>query len=104
MKFVSIVSLALLAQVLAVPAHASTQLAQVNACLACHSADKKLVGPAYRDVARKYAGQADAVARLARSIRKGGSGTWGAVPMPAQPNLGEADARQLAQWVLEGGK
>lgn len=104
MKSVSVFSLALLASLLVLPAHASMQLAQANACLACHSADKKLVGPAYRDVAKKYAGQADAAARLADSIRKGGSGTWGAVPMPAQPNLSEADARKLAQWVLEGGK
>lgn len=104
MKIVSVLSLALLAPVLVFPAHASVQLAQANACLACHAAEKKLVGPAYRDVAKKYAGQADAAARLAESIRKGGSGTWGAVPMPAQPNLSEADARKLAQWVLEGGK
>lgn len=104
MKFASFLSLALLASSAAVPAHASQQLAQSNACLACHAPDKKLVGPSYRDVAKKYAGQADAAGKLAASIRKGGSGTWGAVPMPAQPNLSEADALKLAQWVLDGAK
>jgi cytochrome c len=103
-KIVFHISLALLASSAMLPAHASQQLAQANSCLACHSADKKLVGPSYRDVAKKYAGQADAAGKLAASVRKGGSGTWGAVPMPAQPNLAEADAVKLAQWVLDGAK
>lgn len=98
------ISLAMLASSLALPSFASQQLAQKNACLACHAPAKKLVGPAYNEVAKKYAGQADAVAKLTDSIRKGGSGVWGAVPMPAQPNLSDADAKTLAQWVLDGAK
>ena len=86
------------------PALANLQLAQKNACVACHQAERKLVGPSYAEIAKRYAGQANAVATLAESIRKGGSGKWGPVPMPAQPNLSEADARTLAEWVLGGGK
>lgn len=92
------------ALLLAAPAHANLQLAQKNACMACHGVDKKLVGPSYRDVAKKYAGQADAVAKISDSIRKGGSGKWGPVPMPAQAALSDADTRTLAEWVLQGAK
>ncbi len=94
-------SLALMA---AAPAWANLALAQKNACMACHAVDKKLVGPSYQDVAKKYAGQKDAEANLAKSIKAGGSGKWGPVPMPAQPNLSEADAKTLAAWVLAGAK
>ena len=62
--------------------------------------DKKLVGPAYKDVAAKYAGDKDAEAKLATKIMKGGSGVWGPVPMPANPQVSEAEAKQLAAWVL----
>lgn len=88
----------------ALPSQASLALAQKNACMACHASEKKLVGPAYQEVAKKYAGQADAVAKLAASIKAGGAGKWGPVPMPAQPNLSAADAEALAKWVLAGGK
>jgi cytochrome c len=78
---------------------ADQALATKNNCMACHAVDRKLVGPSYRDVAKKYVGtSADA---LAASIRKGGSGKWGAIPMPAQPQLSESDARKLATWILE---
>lgn len=80
--------------------HASMELAQKNACMACHAVDKKLVGPAYADVAKKYAGQKDAEATLVANIKKGGSGKWGPVPMPAQVALSEADAKTLAKWIL----
>ena len=86
------------------PALASLELAQKNACTACHTADKKLVGPAYQDVVKKYAGQKDALAVVSDSIRKGGSGKWGPVPMPAQPALSDADVKTLATWVLGGAK
>ena len=86
------------------PALANLELAQKNACMACHAVDKKIVGPAYQDVAKKYAGQKDAVAALSESIRKGGSGKWGPVPMPAQPALSDADVKTLASWALSGGK
>jgi cytochrome c len=85
-------------------ANASLALAQKNACVACHAVDKKLVGPSYQDVAKKYANDKEAVSKLAASIRAGGAGKWGPVPMPAQPNLSEADAKVLAAWVLGGGK
>jgi cytochrome c len=79
-------------------------LAKKNACMACHTVDKKLVGPAYQDVAKKYAGQKDAVANLTQSIKAGGSGKWGPVPMPAQAALSDADANTLATWILSGAK
>jgi len=82
------------------PAHANLELAQKNACTACHAVDKKIVGPAYKDVAKKYADQKEAVAVLSDSIRKGGMGKWGQIPMPAQPALSDADVKTLATWVL----
>jgi len=92
------------ALVAASPAFASMELAQKNACLACHAVDRKVVGPAYQDVAKKYAGQKDAEAMLVKSIKAGGSGKWGPVPMPAQPTLADADAQKLAAWILSGAK
>lgn len=83
---------------------ASADLAKKNNCLACHAVDKKLVGPSYQDVAKKYAGQADAVANLTKSIKAGGSGKWGPIPMPAQAQLSDADAKALAAWILAGAK
>jgi len=102
MRWISIAAATLAA--LSLPAFASKELAQKNACLACHAAEKKLVGPAYQEVAKKYAGQKDAEATLAASIKAGGSGKWGQVPMPAQAALSEADAKTLAAWVLAGAK
>ena len=86
------------------PALANLALAQKNACTACHAVDKKLVGPSYADVAKKYAGQAYAVDKLKASIKAGGSGKWGPVPMPPQPGLSDADLTTLATWVLGGAK
>jgi cytochrome c len=86
------------------PAHATMALAQKNACTACHAVEKKLVGPSYQDVAKKYAGQKDAADKLKVSIKAGGSGKWGPVPMPAQPNLSDADAATLASWIMGGAK
>jgi cytochrome c len=86
--------------VLATPAMAQMELAQAKNCLACHAVDKKLVGPAYKDIAAKYAGQKDAVDKLANKIIKGGSGVWGPVPMPANTQVSDAEAKKLAAWVL----
>jgi cytochrome c len=86
------------------PVFANMDMAKKNACMACHAVDKKLVGPAYQDVAKKYAGQKDAVATLTKSIKAGGSGKWGPVPMPAQAALSDADAGTLAAWILAGAK
>ena len=85
-------------------AWANADLAKKNNCLSCHAVDKKIVGPAYQDVAKKYAGQADAEATVAKNIKAGGSGKWGPIPMPAQAQLSDADAKALATWVLDGAK
>lgn len=78
---------------------ASEQLAKQKGCMACHDLKAKKVGPTYADIAKKYAGKADAVAYLAGKIKKGGSGVWGSVPMPPQ-NVSDAEAKQLAEWIL----
>lgn len=88
----------------AAPASASLALAQKNACMACHAVAKKVVGPSYADVAKKFAGQKDAVSTLAASIKAGGSGKWGPVPMPPQAQLGDADLKALASWILGGAQ
>jgi cytochrome c len=85
---------------LSVPALADQALATAKNCMACHAVDKKLVGPAYKDVAVKYSGQKDAVDKLAAKILKGGSGVWGPVPMPANAQVNEAEAKKLAAWVM----
>ena len=82
------------------PALADEALAKAKNCMACHAVDKKLVGPAYKDVAKKYAGDAKAADMLATKIQKGGAGVWGAIPMPANPQVSDADAKKLAAWVL----
>lgn len=92
------------AALVSTPAFASKELAQKNACLSCHAPDRKLVGPAFQDVAKKYHGQKDAEANLAASIKKGGSGKWGPIPMPAQAALSDADAQLLASWVMNGAR
>lgn len=82
------------------PAMADEALAKSKNCMACHAVDKKLVGPSYKDVAAKYAGNPKAADMLAAKIIKGGSGVWGAIPMPANTQVNEADAKKLAAWVL----
>lgn len=84
----------------AVPAMADQALATAKNCMACHAIDKKLVGPSYKDVAAKYAGQKDAVDKLAAKIIKGGAGVWGPIPMPANAQVNDAEAKKLAAWVL----
>lgn len=81
-------------------AMADQSLASARNCMACHAVDKKLVGPSYKDVARRYAGDKTAVDKLAAKMIKGGSGVWGAIPMPANPQVSEAEAKRLAAWVL----
>ena len=95
----SLITLALTLSV-AAPAMADLALATSKNCMACHAVDKKLVGPAYKDVAKKYAGQKDAEATLITHVMKGSKGVWGPVPMPANPQVNEADAKKLAAWVL----
>jgi len=86
--------------VLAAPALANEELAKKNACTACHAIDKKLVGPAYKDVAKKYAGDATAEAKLIDKVKKGGVGVWGQVPMPPNASVKDEDIKTLVKWVL----
>jgi len=88
------------ALVAAGPTFANPELARSKICLGCHGIDKKQVGPAFRDVAARYAGQKDAATRLADKIIRGGSGAWGVVPMPANAKVTPDEALQLANWVL----
>lgn len=81
-------------------AQASPELAKQKNCLNCHQAERKIVGPSWRDIARRYGPMANADAALAVKIRAGGSGAWGVVPMPANPSLNADEAQQLARWVL----
>ena len=96
------VAIACLAAGLAVstPALADLKLATAKNCMACHTVDKKLVGPAYKEVAAKYAGQKDAAAKLEAKVMKGGAGVWGPVPMPANTQVNAAEAKTLVAWVL----
>lgn len=89
----------LAAAFVAAPALADQALAQKKNCMACHAVEKKIVGPAYKDVAKKYAGK-DMAAKLAAKVKQGGSGVWGAIPMPANPQVSDAEAKQLVTWVL----
>ena len=78
-------------------------LLQQHNCLACHAVDQKRVGPAYKDVAAKYKGQADAVAVLSAKIRHGGTGNWGQIPMPPHPadKISDADLKAVVEWILK---
>lgn len=95
-----ILSAALAATAIALPVQASEELAKKNNCLACHAADKKLVGPSYKDIAAKYKSDKGAEAKLIDKVKKGGSGAWGAVPMPPNPSVSDADLKALVTWIL----
>jgi cytochrome c len=86
----------------AVDAGAAKALATQSACLACHSVDKKVVGPAYKDVAARHKDQAGALEKVIARIKSGGSGMYGPVPMPPQPGLKDDQVKLLAEWVLAG--
>ena len=79
------------------PAFADAQLARAKNCMACHALDKKLIGPSYKDVAMKYAGDRNAVAKLAKKVREGGVGVWGQIPMPANPQVSDEEAIWLSK-------
>ncbi len=99
----SLISTALVAAALsavAVPAMADAALATAKNCMACHAVDKKMVGPSYNDVSAKYKADPDAAKKLAVTIQKGSKGVWGPVPMPANPQVSEAEAGKLAAWVM----
>jgi len=79
---------------------AAKALAEKNLCLSCHKVEEKLVGPSFRDVAKKYQGVAEAQAKLAAAIKKGGKGVWGTVPMPQTSGVSDEDLKTLAAWIL----
>ena len=97
LSFVAVVAIA-------VPAFAADDalldLAKAKNCMSCHALDKKLVGPAYKDVAAKYKGNKEAADKLATKVMKGGTGVWGPIPMPANAQVNEAEAKKLVAWVL----
>ncbi|MBS0500743.1 MAG: c-type cytochrome [Burkholderiaceae bacterium] len=100
MKRVLLTLAALTAVAAATPAMADEAMAKAKNCMACHAIDKKVVGPAYKDVAKKFGGQAGAADMLADKIMKGSTGTWGPVPMPPNTNVNAAEAKSLATWIL----
>lgn len=95
--------LALVGAAFALPAHADDALAKKHNCFACHQPDKKVVGPAYKDVAKKYKGQANAAAQLEQKVKKGSQGVWGPVPMPPNPAVPDGDIKKLVDWILKLG-
>jgi cytochrome c len=82
------------------PARADQALATSKNCMSCHAVDKKLVGPAYKDVSAKYKADKAAAERLAAKVMKGGGGVWGAVPMPSNPQVSDAEAKKIVAWIL----
>ena len=101
MKFLpSLLAAAALSVTALTPALASQELAQKKACMGCHGIDNKIVGPTYKDVAKKYKGQKGVEAQLVQKVLKGGKGSWGEIPMPANTQVNEAEAKQLVSWIL----
>ena len=100
MKLFPALALVAAAATVSAPAMADEALAKAKNCLACHAVDKKVLGPAYKDIAAKYAGQKDAADKLAAKIIKGGVGAWGQIPMPANAQVNEAESKKLVAWIL----
>ena len=100
MKSAAVVVAAGLLATGAVYAQSPEDLLKKSGCTACHSNDKKVVGPAYKDVAAKYKGDAGAVAKLADKVKKGGQGVWGPVPMPPNPAVADADVKSMVAYIL----
>jgi cytochrome c len=98
-----VLAAAVAAVTVAAPAQASEELAKKHNCLTCHTLDKKSVGPAYKEIAKKYKGQAGIEAKLAEKVKKGGQGVWGPVPMPPNAAVPDADIKTLVGWILKSG-
>ena len=96
------VALAVAAVAASMPVQADEALAKKHNCLACHTVDKKLVGPAYKEIAKKYKGQ-NVAAQLQQKVKKGSQGVWGPVPMPPNAAVPDADIKTLVAWVLKQG-
>jgi cytochrome c len=101
MKFLSSALFAAVLGATSMSALASLDLVDKNACLNCHSVDKKLVGPAFKDVAAKYKDRKDAPAYLADKLTKGSTGVWGQIPMPGMPQLAADDVKTMVAWILK---
>ncbi len=99
MKAIVIAAAAVLAMGAGI-ASADQALAQKSACMSCHQVAKKVVGPSYQDVAKKYKGDAKAADHIVTVIKKGGKGVWGPVPMPPHPQVSDENAKKLADWIL----
>ncbi len=96
-----ILSAAALVLTVALPAQANEELAKKHLCTTCHVIKgTKTIGPTYADVAKKYAGQKDAEAKLVDKVKKGGQGVWGQVPMPPNAAVPDADVKTLVKWIL----
>ncbi len=102
MKSVLISALVATGLVASAPAFANKDLATKNGCMACHAVDKKLVGPAYQEVAKKYKAADEAM--LIDKVKNGGKGNWGQIPMPPNPKVSDADLKTLVTWILGGAK
>ena len=102
MKSVLISALVAAGVLASAPAFANKDLATKSGCMACHAVDKKLVGPSYQDVAKKY--KASDEAMLADKVKKGGKGNWGQIPMPPNAAVKDEDLKTLIKWVLAGAK
>src|SRR5258706_10203005 len=100
MKIALIVGAACAGLMVAGAANASLELAQKNNCMSCHAVDKKVVGPAYKEVAAKYKGDKTAEAKLIQKVKKGGAGVWGQVPMPPNATVKDEDIKTLVKWIL----
>jgi cytochrome c len=93
-------TLAAILAIAALPAVANEELAKKNACTACHAVDKKIVGPAFKEVAAKYRNDKTAEAKLVKKVKEGGVGVWGQVPMPPNSTVSDKDIQTLVKWVL----
>ena len=100
MKLFPALALVAAAATVSAPALADEALAKAKNCLACHAVDKKVLGPSYKEIAVKYAGQKDAADKLAVKVIKGGVGVWGQIPMPANAQVNEAESKKLVAWIL----
>ena len=99
-KLAVVFGIGALAAAAALPAAASEELAKKHNCLACHSVDKKVVGPSYKEVAAKYRSDKTAEAKLVDKVKKGGVGVWGQIPMPPNAAVPDADIQALVKWIL----
>ena len=100
MKFAPLILSVAAGAVLALPAQASEELAKKYMCLTCHQVDKKLVGPAFKEIAAKYASDKAAEGKMVDKVKKGGAGVWGQIPMPPNDKVPEADLKAVVKWVL----